>query len=131
MIRTSQALLLAGAFLVCALLACSSTLEIQVIDYQSGAGLTPKDSDCEMVLYGENQPIPAGCIPVGDAFVGDTGGSSNCGYSRVKREMRKQACSFGADAARVVRHHKPSFFGSSCHQLRAQFLRCPQEGEAL
>jgi hypothetical protein len=42
--------------------------------------------------------------------------------------MRNVACSFGADAVQIVSHQTPSLFGSSCHQVRAQFLRCSQDG---
>ena len=128
MTRFLRVLLGSPAFLACAILACSKTLETQVVDYESGIALARRDPGCDLVLHERGQPVPSGCVPVGDVFVGDTGSSIDCGYDRVQREMRDAACSFGADAVQIVGHQKPSFFGSSCHQIRAQFLRCSQDG---
>ncbi len=113
-----------GFVLGCLLLGCSSKMDILVIRHDRSLSLEPRAAGCELELYSEHAEVPETCVEVGDVYVGDPGRSRKCGQERVEREIRDAACAFGANAAQVVTHHEPTFFGSSCHQMRARFLRC-------
>lgn len=83
--------------------------------------------DCSIPVHPPSKPLEPGCREVGDVFVGDTGWSTDCGRRRVAETIRVEGCRYGADAAQIVSHHEPSFFGSTCHQVRARFLACDVE----
>lgn len=118
-----RTLLLAGLLTTCG--ACSRTIEVQVIPYPWVAQLRPKSADCTVPIYREGDSVPKTCSDVGDVFVGDTGYTTGCGLDRMLDEVRVQTCLYGADAAQVMRMQEPSFFGSSCYEIRARFLKCP------
>ena len=104
---------------------CTRTLQIQVVSQPNRGTLAARAETCAARLYAQNEAVPASCTEVGDVFVGDTGWTVDCGAARVRDEIRRQACLFGADAVQVIREREPSFFESSCDQVRARFLACP------
>ena len=122
------------AILVLALVAigCSSEMAIQTVSRPNRPALAPRGPACTLPIYARDSSVDASCVEVGDVYVGDTGWSTDCGLERVRSLLREQACGFGADAAQIVSHHEPSFFGSSCHQVRARLLVCkPEEPDAV
>lgn len=106
---------------------CSSELEIQTVSRPNWRDQKPRIEDCGLTVYKSTYAFDASCEEVGDVFVGDTGWSVDCGWDRVVRVIQSEACKFGADAAQIVAHHEPSFFGSTCHQVRARFMVCDSE----
>jgi len=123
-----------AATLVLALVAigCSSRMAIQTVSRPNPPPLVPRSPSCSLPVYAHDAPIDASCVEVGDVYVGDTGWSIDCGLERVRALVQEQACRFGADAAQIVSHHEPSFFGSTCHQMRARLLACkPEEPDAV
>ena len=108
---------------------CSTQLEIQIVgrpDWQPRAVLP---ADCALTVYEITEVPDRECTEIGDVFVGDTGSTTDCGLERVIDTVRSEACNYGADAAQIVAHHEPSFFGSTCHQVRARFLSCKADEE--
>lgn len=107
--------------------ACSSKMDIQVIEYPGASKLASRDPGCAVAVYATDAGVPAGCVDVGDVFVGDTGWSIDCGSRRVVGEVEERACRVGADAV-VVRELDD--WNSSCHQVRARLLNCSAKEEA-
>jgi hypothetical protein len=103
------------------------SLEIQTVSRPDWQNLRPRARDCHLVVYPIDQKLDPSCKEIGDVFVGDTGWTTDCEWNRVIDTVRSQACLFGADAAQLVHHHEPSFWGSTCHQVRARFLACQAE----
>jgi hypothetical protein len=89
-----------------------------------------KPAGCVLQVYPEEHRFPPECREVGDVFIGDTGWSYQCGWDRVRELVREEACVFGADAAQIISHYGPDFFGSSCHEVRARFVQCGDQEAA-
>ena len=105
---------------------CTRTLRIELIAQPDRGSATLRTETCDAPLYAESEPLAASCTEVGDLFVGDTGWTFDCGAERVRAEVRRQTCLFGADAAQIIREQEPSWTDSSCDQIRARFLRCAE-----
>jgi len=105
-------------------LAClSPELDVQVIQYP---GAPPRASDvdpalCDVDLLDPGHHALAACRDIGDAFVGDTGSSLDCGEERVTEQLRRVACRAGADTMVIRRVEDPL---SDCFQARARLLVC-------
>jgi hypothetical protein len=110
-----------------AALGCRSNVAIQTIARPDLEPRAPKSPNCELIVRPADYRFDPGCREIGDVYIGDTGFSVNCGLEQVMDIVRGEACRAGADAAQVVAHHEPSFFGSTCHQVRARFLVCEPE----
>jgi hypothetical protein len=110
-------------------LAClTPELDVQVIQYP---GAPPRVAqrgleECDVDLLAADHFALAGCRDIGDAFVGDTGSSNDCGQARVRRELRRVACRAGADAM-VIRPIDDAF--TDCFQARARLLVCEEPTE--
>ena len=119
-----------GRFILCAVSAwlalatwgCAA--DVQTVGRPDAPATTPKSADCEVPVHPIDYRVGPGCQEIGDVYVGDTGFTVDCEWQRVKRIIRAQACLAGADAAQIVAHHQPSFWSSSCDQVRARFLVC-------
>jgi hypothetical protein len=119
-------------WLALAMVGCSSEMAVQTVTRPNLPPLTPRAPACALTVYAMDHVLDASCVEVGDVYVGDTGFSTDCGLERVRDTIRAEACRYGADAAQIVSHHAPTFFGSTCHQVRARFLVCkPEEPDAV
>jgi hypothetical protein len=107
---------------------CSTAMEIQTVARPHLRDLQAREPDCDLVIYEISEQIDPSCEEVGDVFVGDTGFTMDCGWDQVIDAVRREACTFGADAAQIVAHHEPSFTGSTCHQVRARLVVCSTGG---
>jgi len=117
-----------GALAVCG---CSTALEVQTVGRPGWESPGPRDRNCPLVVHAIGEELDPGCREVGDVFVGDTGSSTDCGWDRMIDTVRMQGCFYGADAAQIVRHREPSFWESTCHQVRARLLSCGESRDDL
>src|SRR5262249_28921557 len=100
-----------------AVFACTRRLQVHVIAQADRGTPAPRPDTCEARWYEATEPLAASCREIGDVFVGDTGWTFDCAAERVRAEVRRQACLFGADAVQVIHDEEPSLFGSSCEQI--------------
>jgi hypothetical protein len=103
---------------------CSKTMDVFSIRHPSSVPRPAKPAGCALEVHPESYRFPPECREVGDVFIGDNGWSYDCGWDRVRERVRDEACAFGADAAQIVNHYEPDFFGSTCHEVRARFMEC-------
>lgn len=115
--------------LLAAVTGCSETLAVHVVTQPDAGALRPRGDACAPHIYAQEDAVPSECGEVGDIFLGDTGFTTNCGRERVLDELRRETCSFGANAAQIVRAHDAGSYGSSCYQVRARLLVCGRDDE--
>lgn len=77
----------------------------------------------EVIVINVDEVDPETCCLLGKVKVDDTGFSINCDYERVIALAKTEAKKIGGNALKIIKHTKPSFFGSSCHQITAKILR--------
>ena len=100
--------------------ACSSKMYVQSIRYP-GMEQTPRSPACEIRFLTETATPDATCEAIGDVFVGDTGFSTHCGITRVRGDVRRNACEMGGDTV-TLRKVRDGI--STCSQVRALVYRC-------
>ena len=83
----------------------------------------PTSEDTDIVVYQYQTEIPVGTESIGKVKITDTGFSTNCDSLSVIGIVKKEARKVGGNAVCITDHIKPSFFGSSCHQMSAIILR--------
>lgn len=82
----------------------------------------PKDATTVAVYF--NKPeVPSSSESLGVVSVFDGGMSTNCDSVSVVNIIKAEAGKAGGNAAYVSEHVKPSFWGSTCHQMTATLLR--------
>jgi hypothetical protein len=113
--------------LAIAICACESLPEVQTVLRPDGQNLEPRERDCPLVVYPIGQRLDPSCKEVGDLWVGDTGSTTECDWDQVLDTVRRHACFAGVDAAQIVNHYEPSFWASTCHQVRARLVVCRSE----
>ena len=78
--------------------------------------------DAPVAFYTREMDVPSQSEPIGTIDIGDSGFTTNCDsatvFSIVKNETRKA----GGNGFLVTRHLRPSFIGSSCHQISGTML---------
>ncbi|MGY5355578.1 hypothetical protein [Wenyingzhuangia sp. IMCC45467] len=62
-------------------------------------------------------------LKIGTIIVGDKGATKNCDSITMLNIIKDSARVHGANMIGITKHIKPSFWGSSCHQFSADFLR--------
>ncbi len=101
-------MVLAGALLT----ACSPQVITEVtMSY-------PARNADEVRVYNVGDTVPNSAIAIGKVAVLDRGFTSNCGYDRMLGVAKKRSAENGANGLLLTEHLDPSFWGSSCHQLR-------------
>jgi len=82
----------------------------------------PQAPDAPVAVYTKAPDVPPQSEPIGTVDIGDTGFTTNCDsatvFSLAKTETRKA----GGNGLLVTRYLRPSFFGSSCHQISGTML---------
>ncbi len=81
------------------------------------------EQDEEVSVYFDKNKIPPNAELLGSIKVMDSGFSINCDSVSVVRFIKDESRKAGANAAYVFEHLRPSFWGSSCHQMNAAALR--------
>ena len=110
-----------------ALAVCGCAANVQTVARPDAPLRAAKPPSCQLPVHPADRRLGPACVEIGDVYVGDTGFTTDCGWNRALEIVRQEACRFGADAAQIVAHHEPSFWGSTCHQVRARFLVCATE----
>lgn len=80
----------------------------------------PNDSPIE-VFFASNV-IPKQAEIMGSIIISDSGTSTKCDSATVINRIKEEARKSGGNAVVVLKHIKPSFWGSSCHQMEASVL---------
>lgn len=76
--------------------------------------------------------VPAKSEQIGQVRVSDTGMSTKCDSLTVINKIKDEARKAGGNAVVITEHRKPSFWGSSCHQMTATVLNVSDfSGEVL
>ena len=66
--------------------------------------------------------VPNTAETLGSVSVVDRGTSRNCRYDQVLRLAQEATGKNGGNGLAITEHVKPSFWGSSCHQINACLL---------
>jgi len=104
--------------MMAALSSCS--VGIKTVVTKSYPPLSLKDSVKVIPL---ESPAPASAELLGNVHIFDQGGSVNCGYDVVIEAAKTEARKAGGNALKITEHLLPSFWGSSCDQIKADILR--------
>ncbi len=80
------------------------------------------DSESEIFIIKENEKIPVNSKFIGELKIGDSGFSTDCGYTRVIDEAKETARKSGANLVHLTKVKKPNF-GSTCYRIKAKLYR--------
>ncbi len=80
-------------------------------------------SDIPVTVFMNAQKIPVNSESLGVVKVGDSGFTTNCDSVTVVDLIKTEARKVGGNAVLVTEYRKPSFWGSSCHQMVATVLK--------
>ena len=83
----------------------------------------PLEADSPVAVYLYQTDIPSGTESLGKVTVSDSGFSTNCDSVTVINLIKDEARKIGGDAVCITDHIRPSFWGSSCHQMAAIVLK--------
>lgn len=82
----------------------------------------PLESESEIVVVEQNGKVPENSKFIGDLKIGDSGFSTDCGYSKVMDEAKIAARKSGANLIHLTEVKKPNF-GSTCYRIKAKLYR--------
>lgn len=85
--------------------------------------LDPLNYKEEIAVLAEADAVPYDAVYVGEIKIGDNGFTTKCKYDDVMRKAREEARKNGGNVIKLVKHKKPSVFGSSCHQIKAHLYK--------
>ena len=77
----------------------------------------PARSVEEVKVYDVGDTVPNSAVAIGKVAVLDRGLTTNCGYDRMLGLAKERTAENGGNGLLLTEHRKPSFWGSSCHQL--------------
>lgn len=83
----------------------------------------PPTDATTVAVYFNKPEVPSSSESLGVVSVFDGGMSTNCDSVSVVNIIKAEAGKAGGNAAYVSEHVKPSFWGSTCHQMTATLLR--------
>ena len=82
--------------------------------------MIPADS---VYVIGLGEKVPNTAETIGRVSVVDRGTSTNCNYDQVLHLAQVATGKSGGNGLALTNHEKPSFWGSSCHQISGLMLR--------
>ena len=82
----------------------------------------PLNSESEILIINHDDEIPDSSKFIGDLKIGDSGFSTDCGYSKVMDEAKNTARKSGANLIYLTEVKKPNF-GSTCYRIKAKLYR--------
>lgn len=107
-------MLLAGM----ALVSCSPKVSKMITkSYQ------PVPENEEITIYFNQHHVTSNAETLGVAAAGDGGFTTNCDSLAIISLLKAEARKIGGNALLITEHIRPSFWGSSCHQMTATILR--------
>lgn len=82
----------------------------------------PLPIDAPIQVFNRQTPIPSKAEILGEVKSKDTGFSTNCDSVTIINKIKDEARKAGGNAIVILKHSKPSMWGSSCHQMEATIL---------
>lgn len=104
--------------LLIVLKSCSPKIRTQL----ANNNYTPLPEKTKVFVIEMNEKIPEGSDFIGDLKIGDSGFSTDCGYTKVIDEAKKTAQNSGANLVYITEIKKPNF-GSTCYRIKAKLFR--------
>ena len=80
------------------------------------------DANTEILIIKPDEKVPENAIYIGDLKIGDSGFSTDCGYTTVIEEAKSNAKNSGANLIHLTEVKKPSS-GSTCYRIKAKLYR--------
>lgn len=88
----------------------------------SSSTYDPLDSVTEILIVKQDEKVPENSEFIGDLKIGDSGFSTDCGYSKVMGDAKNTAKSSGANIIHLTEVKKPNL-GSTCYRIKAKLYR--------
>ncbi len=82
----------------------------------------PLDADTEILIIKQDEKIPNNSKFIGELKIGDSGFSTDCGYSKVISDAKETAKKSGANLIYLIEVKKPNF-GSTCYRIKAKLYQ--------
>ena len=82
----------------------------------------PLDSETDILIVKQNEKIPENSIFIGDLKIGDSGFSTDCGYTKVMEDAKNNAKNSGANLVHLIEVKKPNL-GTTCYRIKAKLYR--------
>ncbi|MEQ8324037.1 MAG: serine protease [Cytophagales bacterium] len=92
-------------------------------------GYNPLPLNTYVTIYGANDIVPSNYKPIGQFRIGDSGFTTNCGYTKVMEDAKSACRRMGGDAFQItsLKEPDPSGLGSTCYRIRATAYRSPEK----
>lgn len=106
-------------FLLCAMaltFGCSSTVSKKLVSKNR----QPLPNGIRIFVFNESDPEPPGLELIGDIKIGDSGFTTDCGYTVVLEHAKTAARNAGADVIKITEVIKPDWIESTCYRLKAK-----------
>ncbi len=97
---------------------CSPKIRTQL----SSEVTKPLDSETEILIIKQDEKVPVNSKFIGDLKIGDSGFSTDCGYTKVINDAKATAKKSGANLIYLTEVKKPNF-GSTCYRIKAKLYR--------
>lgn len=82
----------------------------------------PLDPGSKILVIDQNEKVPEKSEFIGELKIGDSGFSTDCGYTKVIDEAKETARKSGANLIHLTALKKPDF-GSTCYRIKAKLYR--------
>lgn len=82
----------------------------------------PLSVDAPVEVYSAQGKVPVDAEVMGEVSVKDGGATTKCDSLTVINHIKDEARKAGGNAVLILKHTKPSIWGSSCHQMVASVL---------
>ena len=82
----------------------------------------PLDSETEILFIKQDEKVPEHSIFIGDLKIGDSGFSTDCGYTKVMEDAKNNAKNSGANLIHLIEVKKPNL-GTTCYRIKAKLYR--------
>ena len=102
-----------------------TSCSLKVTKNISVKNLEMQDTTLPISIYTNWNNIPANTINIGSLFIEESGITMNCDSATVFDLAAVETRKAGGNALYLKEHQRPSFFGSSCHQIKGDMLHIP------
>lgn len=82
----------------------------------------PLPEETPVLVFSSQNSVPEKAEILGEVKIKDSGFSTNCDSLTVINKIKNEARKSGGNAVIILKHKKPSIWGSSCHQMEAAIL---------
>ncbi len=100
------------------------------ISSQISSPKTPLLENQNVVVFEVNEEVPKNTSFIGNISLGDSGFTTNCDFETIINIAKSEARKVGGNALKITEHILPSFFGSSCHRIKADILEISEVNTA-